>query len=197
MKNDIRVNMQNLSKDERELLMKLIEKANSITPFNVNVGDTFKIADIEFIRFPEINGGVPIVSKDIMFNSIFDDDTNNFAESKLLERLETEVLPKIEEAVGTENVLEFETDLLALDGTDEYGKMKSKISLPTFDFYRQNYKIFIKYNPMNLWWLATSNSAINSCVCYVYDDGSVNFGNCGCNVGVRPFYILKSSIFES
>lgn len=195
MKNDIRLNMQNLSKDERELLMKLIKKANNITPFNV--GDTFEIADIEFIRFPEINGGVPIVSKDIIFSSIFDDDTNNFAESKLLERLETEVLPKIKEVVGTENVLEFETDLLALDGTDEYGKMKSKISLPTFDFYRQNYKIFIKYNPMNWWWLATSDSAINSGVCRVFIDGTVDCYDCNRNFGVRPFCILKSSIFES
>lgn len=196
MENNITVNTQNLSKDERELLMKLMEKANS-NLFQVNVGDTFKIADIEFIRFPKINGGVPIVSKDFVFDSVFDNDTNDFEKSELLAELETAILPKIEKAVGAENVLEFETDLLALDGSNEYGKMNSKISLPTFDFYRQNHQMFIKYNPNKWWWLATARSTADSIVCHAGYDGTVDYSCCDFLGGVRPFCILKSNIFES
>ncbi len=197
MKNDITVNMQNLSKNERALLMSLIKKANNPISFDVNVGDTFKIADIEFIRFPKIDGGVPIATKDILFNAKFDNNTNNFAKSKLLKRLKSEILPKIEEAVGADNVLEFETDLLTLNGMDEYGKMKSKISLPNFDFYRQNYKTFAKYNPKDWWWLSTADSTNSSVVCCVDSSGTVSCNFCDSGNGVRPFLILKSSIFTS
>ena len=198
--NDIRVNMENLSKDERELLLNLIEKANSKT-FNVEVGKTFTIAGIEFIRFPEVNGMVPIVAKDFVFTKGFDDDTNNFAASSLLEKLQKEILPKIEDAVGAENVLEFETDLTSLDGLKEYERLKSKISLPTFDFYRENVEIFDKYNPGKWWWLATPWSTpihgYSSSVCCVVGDGTVGSGGCCCDGGVRPVLFLKSLIFAS
>lgn len=200
--NDIRANMENLSKSERELLLNLIEKANNRSlPIDAKVGDTFKIADIEFIRFPEINGMVPIVAKDFVFTAEFDDNSNNFATSSLLEKLQKEILPQIEDAVGTDNVLEFETDLISLDGLKDYGKLKSKISLPTFDFYRENINIFDKYNPNKWWWLATPWSTpthnYSSTVCCVNFNGTIYCGNCYYRSGVRPFCILKSLIFAS
>ena len=203
MKNiDIRMNMDNLSEDERKLFMNLVEKANNQTlPFNVTVGNTFKIANIEFIRFPAINGGVRIVAKDFVFKDKFDDNTNNLANSHILKRLQTEILPKIEAAVGADNVLEFETELTSLDGLKNYGTMKSKISLPTFDFYRGNIEIFDKYNPESWWWLATPWSTpthgYDSAVCYVSSGGTVSNDFCFYCNGVRPFLILKSSLFVS
>ena len=203
MKNiDIRMNMDNLSEDERKLFMDLVEKTNNRTlPFNVAVGDTFKIANIEFIRFPAINGGVRIVAKDFVFKDKFDDSTNNLANSHILKRLQTEILPKIEAAVGADNVLEFETDLTSLDGLKNYGTMKSKISLPTFDFYRGNIEIFDKYNPKRSWHLATPWSTptrgYRSYVCFVFSDGAVRYYNWYYHCGVRPFLILKSSLFVS
>lgn len=198
MKNDIRVNLENLNDNERETLIGLIEKANKGKRLSeVAIADTFKLAGIEWIKFHEENSRVIIVAKDIVFNAKFDDDTNNLTESNLLYRLETEVLPKIEAEVGANNVLEFETDLWALDGTDEYGKMKSKISLPTLDFYRQNRKIFSKYHINKWWWLATPDSTDNSSVRCVSRGGTLGYYYCNCNGGARPFLILKSNIFVS
>ncbi len=168
---------------------------------NVKTGETFKIAGIEFIKFSEEDGVVTAVAKGLLFDSAFGSN-NNFAHSKVLKKLETEILPKIEAEVGTENVLEFETDLLSLDGSDIYGKIKTKISLPTLDFYRQNAKTFDKYKPNRWWWLSTpdsteehSNSDWILCVSprgHVYYDRYVNDGD-----GVRPFCKFVSSISVS
>ena len=94
----------------------------------IDNGATFEVAGIEFIKFPLEDGKTAAVAKDILFRSTFGDD-NNFTTSKIFKKLQTEFLPKIIEAVGEENVCEFETDLTTLDGLKPYPVLKSKISL--------------------------------------------------------------------
>ena len=166
----------------------------------IKIGETFKVADIEFIKFADENGHTVAVSKKSVFDSRFGEN-NNFAESVVKSRLESEILPKIEKAVGTENIVEHEVDLLSLDGDDKWGKVKCKISIPTFDFYRHNVKIFDKYKFDEWWWLATPETTAKHyndwwTVC-VSPHGRF-YGNCYDNSGaVRPFCIVKSSIFVS
>lgn len=167
----------------------------------VKYGETFKVGGIEFIKFPSVNGKTPVVAKDILFNSRFGEN-NNLIESRVLERLETEILPKIIAEVGAENVCTFETDLTTLDGLKPYGIMESRISLPTFDFYRANVEIFDKHPVKNWWWLATPESAKPHydpvwTVCVSPSGGIVYVGNFIYVYGVRPILIFESSIFES
>lgn len=162
-------------------------------------GDTFTIAGMDFIKFPSVNGQTPVVMKDIAFISRFGDN-NDLRNSDVLQRMETEILPKIIEAVGRENICTVKTDLTTLDGLTAYGSMESLISLPTLDFYRSNVSIFDKHSPGQWWWLATPESVLPHddpwwvlCVSpsgYIYDDHY--YFN-----GVRPFCIFNSSIFES
>lgn len=167
----------------------------------IKPGDIIKIADMDFIVFPEVNGNIPVVLKDIAFRSRFGDN-NDFRSSDILKRLQEEFLPKIIEAVGEDNVLEFETDLTTLDGLKNYGTVRSRISLPTFDFYRANVAVFDMHNPGIWWWLATADSAkphydSTWSVC-VSPAGGINNGYYfDFDNGVRPFCILKSSIFGS
>ena len=161
-------------------------------------GELFEVAGIEFIKFADENGQTVAVAKDTLYNSQFGNDNNNFAESIIKSRLEKEILPKIEKEIGAENIVEHEVDLLSLDGDDKWGKIKCKISIPTFDFYRRNVKIFDKYNPNQWWWLATPdttsahyNDVWVSCVA---PRGGINDGSCNGNFGVRPFIIFASSI---
>lgn len=168
---------------------------------DIKTGETFKIAGIEFIKFSEEDGAVTVVAKDVLFDSAFGSN-NNFAQSEILKKLQAEVLPKIEAEVGAENVLEFETDLFSLDGSDVYGKIKTKISLPTLDFYRQNVKIFDKYKPNRWWWLSTPDSteehSNDSWILCVSPRGRINidyFHDSGS--GVRPFLKFVSSISVS
>ena len=166
----------------------------------VNVGDVFTVAGMEFIRFPEVNGKVPVVMKGCAFRSEFGDSTD-LRESKVLKRLEKEVLPKIIEAVGEENVCTFQTDLTTWDGLKVYGVLESRISIPTMDFYRTNVEIFDKYKEDSWWLLATSDSAkphYNSpWVLCVSPSGDIGSGNCRGRRGVRPVLFFESSIFGS
>ena len=131
---------------------------NEVFFSGVKDGDTFTVAGMEFIKFPEVNGTTPVVMKDIAFRSAFGKN-NDLRISKVLKRMQKDILPKIIEAVGEENVLNFKTDLTALDGLKPYEALASRISLPTFDFYRANVEIFDKHNPGSWWWLATPESA--------------------------------------
>lgn len=163
----------------------------------IKIGEAFKVADIEFIKFADKDGNTVAVAKDSVFSSTFGKD-NNFANSFLKDRIESEILPKIENAVGAENIVEHEVDLLSLDGDDKCGKVTCRISIPTFDFYRQNVKIFDKYMLDKWWWLATPESTKKHCndnwITCVSPRGDVNYYGYGDGNGVRPFMIFVSSI---
>lgn len=110
-------------------------------PLNKIVVDdfsVFEIAGMEFIKFPSANGRTPILARDVLFDSVFGNN-NNLAESDttetgILRRMSSEILPLIENAIGSDNVLVFDTDLTSLDGLKDYGTLYSKISLPNVDF---------------------------------------------------------------
>ena len=167
----------------------------------VGVGEVFKVAGFEFIKFYDEGGNTVAVAKDVLYNAEFGDN-NNFAKSKVLKGLKTKVLSKIKKEVGEDNIVEHEVDLLSLDGSDKWGKVKTKISLPTFDFYRKNVKIFDKYKVNKWWWLSTPDTTDEHCndnwVTCVSPLGDVNcyFSIYDC-FGVRPFLTFVSSIVVS
>ena len=167
----------------------------------VDDGNTFTIAGIEFIKFPAVGGKVPVMTRDCLFSSVFG-DSNDLRHSPILKKMQEEVLPKIIEAIGEENVCTFQTDLTTLDGLKPYGALESKVSLPTLDFYRANVEIFNKYKVDRWFWLATPESAKPHdnpyWVLCVAPSGYVNSDNYDFGrIGVRPFCILKSNIFVS
>lgn len=166
----------------------------------VTDGETFKIGDMEFIKFPSANGMTPAVMKDIAFVSRFGDN-NDLSKSAILARMKEEILPKIIEVVGEENLCSIKTDLTTLDGLKPYGEMVSLISLPTLDFYRANVHIFDKHKVDRWWWLATPDSARPhdepDWILCVAPSGDIYYGLYNYGHGVRPFLIFKSSIFES
>ena len=174
---------------------------NMTATLKVKDSDTFKIAGIEFIKFPDVDGMTPVVARNILFNSRFGDN-NDLRVSDVLKRLKEEYLPKICAAIGEDNVCAFPTDLTTWDGLKPYGVMGDKISLPTMDFYRANVEIFDKYPVRGWWWLATPESAQPHCdpdwILCVSPRGDFRSGYYYYIVsGVRPILIFKSSIFES
>lgn len=162
--------------------------------------ELFRIGKYEFIKFSDENGNIIGVLKDSLGDMRFGDN-NDFSKSDILKNLNEEFLPEIENIVGAENVLEFETDLISLDGSRKHGTMRSKVSLPTFDFYRKNRAMFAKYKLDDWWWLATPDTTSE----YVNDDwvvcvsplGVISIINDYDSVGVRPFLTFVSTIFDS
>ena len=129
----------------------------------------------------------------------FDSDSNNWISSKLRNELNTRFLKKITDEFGKDAVIEFDRDLLSLDGQTEYGHCKDKISILTVDEYRK-YRKFLP-NMDEWWWLLTPwSTPANDCnTTNVVVSPASYFGiNCCFNsYGVRPVCIFSSSIFES
>lgn len=167
----------------------------------IKEGKTFKIGDMEFIKFFDENGETVAVTKNLIFSSFFGNN-NDLRSSDILKRLNEEFLPKLSELIGAENICTTKTDLTTLDGLKPYADMESKVSLPTLDFYRENVAVFDKYKANNWWWLATPESAQphsepNWLLC-VAPSGFVvnNLSYYSCR-GVRPFLRFVSSISVS
>lgn len=173
---------------------------NKVLFDGVKDGETFEVSGMTFIKFPSVEGKTPVVMRDIAFRSHYGED-NDLRHSPIMDRLQSEILPKIEETIGKENVCTFETDLTSLDGLTPYGKMENRISIPTLDFYRKNVSIFDDHKAGSWWWLATPDSAEPHCspsfsLC-VAPSGYVGDINCVNGLGVRPFLIFQSCIFGS
>ena len=161
---------------------------------------TFSIAGINFLKFFDKDGVTVAVAKDCIYDATFGKN-NNFAESDIIDALNSNILPKLENAVGAENIKEFELDLTSLDGLDTYGKIKTRIGIPTFDFYRENVRLFDKYKPDKWWWTATPDTTAehlnNSWITCVSPVGFISSNFYFSNSGVRPFLIFDASISVS
>lgn len=129
----------------------------------------------------------------------FDPDSNNWISSKLRKELNTRFLKKITDEFGEDAVIEFDRDLLSLDGQTEYGHCKDKISILTMDEYRK-YRKFLP-NMGKWWWLITPWSTpandYNTTLTVVSPSGLIDYVNYNYGYGVRPVCIFSSSIFES
>ena len=129
----------------------------------------------------------------------FDSTSNNWITSKLRNELNARFLKKITDELGKDAVIEFDRDLLSMDGQTEYGHCKDKISFLTVDEYRKYRKLLP--NMDKWWWLLTPWSTpvndFSTTNAVVSPSGGINYGNCYDVCGVRPVCILKSNIFVS
>ena len=129
----------------------------------------------------------------------FDSASNNWILSKLRNELNTRFLKKITDEFGEDAVIEFDRDLLSLDGQTEYGHCEDKISLLTVDEYRKYRKLLP--NMPKWWWLITPWSTpvndYNSTLAVVSPSGYFGSNFYDGSDGVRPVCIFSSSIFES
>ena len=172
---------------------------NKKLPAGLSIGDEFQLAGTTW-KILNIAGEGYVCLAESIGNKEFDSDDNNWATSKLRSYLNKEFLEKLEKEIGEGNVLGFERNLLSLDGQTEYGSCTDKVSLLTVDEYRK-YRKYIP-NANKWWWLispwSTPCNDYSSTVAVVSPSGVINdFHSYFGSVGVRPFCIFSSSIFES
>ena len=163
------------------------------------IGKTVEIAGMEWMILDKTEKGYFAVLNGFDGKErAFDSDSNNWISSKLREELNTKFLKKIVDELGEDAVIEFDRDLLSLDGQTEYGHYKDKISLLTVDEYRKYRKLLP--NMPKWWWLITPWSTpvndYNSTLAVVSPSGGISGYGCGISCGVRPVCIFSSSIFE-
>ncbi len=175
-----------------------IEKRNSVKiNKTIGIGDTFELAGSTWMVLDINEKGYYCLANGIK-DMKFDKDSNDWKSSSLRKYLNGEYLEKICDSVGSENIVSFERDLISLDGRNDYGTCEDKVSLLTFDEYRK-YREVIELN--EYWWLLTpwgvKRDGYESCVAVVFPSGCIVYFNCYYDLGVRPFCIFDSSIFES
>lgn len=129
----------------------------------------------------------------------FDCSYNEWTSSNLRDYLNTEVYEKICEEIGSKNVIEFERDLLSLDGQTEYGTCKDKVSLISVDEYRKYRSVIPNFEEW--WWTLTpySTKCNDDTKWITVVSPSGNFGDWryGNRFSVRPVCIFSSTLFES
>lgn len=130
----------------------------------------------------------------ILFESKFGKN-NNYAESYVREKLNNSDLAKELKELFGDKLVPITTDLLSLDGLDDYGKVEGDIlAIPTIDLYRKFRNKITKIDKW--WWLATPESTPSGYssdnVNYVSSGSYVDYNWHNCVNGVRPFFILQS-----
>jgi hypothetical protein len=179
-------------------VLKAVEKTRKI-PAGLSAGDTFKLAGLTWTILDITDKGYMCLADRLEDSMKFDSESNNWVGSQLREYLNTEFIEKITNEIGEENIIAFNRNLLSLDGQDEYGNCEDTVSLLTVDNYRK-YRSFIP-NTDDWWWLATpwstKRNSYEYSVAVVSPSGDVYIGSCNGGLGVRPFCIFSSEIFES
>lgn len=161
-------------------------------------GTVFKKNGVEYIVCEQHDDGrTSVVRKECLENSMKFGDNNNWIGSDVRSYLNESYLSDIENDFGEDNILVHDVDLTSLDGYNDYGVSKDKISLMTIDRYRKYHKYIGDTDEWN--WLSTPDSTPSgtgsSDVLFADSDGRVGWSGCFfCSVGVRPFFILKSSV---
>ena len=164
------------------------------------IGKAIELAGMKWLILDKIEKGYfAILNGFDGKEKTFDSDSNNWVSSKLRNELNTRFLKKITDEFGEDAVIEFDRDLLSLDGQTEYGHCKDKISILTVDEYRKYRKFFP--NMDKWWWLltpwSTPANGYSTTNTVVSPSGLIVSCSCYYVFGVRPVCIFSSSIFES
>ncbi len=178
------------------------EKSEKVELSTLNPGETFKIGEHDFIVLKQRTEQTLVISKGFMAkDKVFDDDTKDYSKSSLKRLIENEIQTIIEDAVGSDNIIEHEVDLTSVDMQNEYKKCRCKVRPITFDEVREFNDLIVNEDLSGWWWSCTPWSTKDRGWEYsmAVVSPSGNFGHWGCNfvIGVRPFCILKSNIFVS
>lgn len=148
------------------------------------------------------NGTTLIVPVDFMLENVkFDSESKNYNISNLKEEIDSKCLPVFESDFGSENIVEHEVDLTSVDMQNEFGTCKCKVRPFTFDEARKYNHLLVNEELDDCCWTCTPWSTEGRgwkwSIAVVSPSGYfINFGYYY-DLGVRPFCIFPSSIFES
>ena len=165
-------------------------------------GETFMIADHEFLVLDHTETGTKVISKDMwQEDSIEFGSSKEYATSNIKNFIDREVLPVIAAAVGEENIIEHDVDLTALDGGNDFGSIRLKVHPIEFMEARKYFELLVNEELPEWWWTITPwNSrgiGYAKSLAVVSPSGRIDRNNYFNGLGVRPFCILNSNIFVS
>lgn len=171
-----------------------------MTLAEIKVGNTCKTETMGHIVLEHLPDGKTVcLSKDLVTSMAYDKKTGIYTNSNIRKYLNSKFLDKLSAEIGAENIFEHTVDLTSDEGSKKHGSVTDKVSLLTCELFRKYNEILEKYNPGRWWWLATPFAIEywEDCARAVGSTGIVDCYYYGSLGGVRPFYILNSSISVS
>ena len=167
---------------------------------DLNPGDVFKgKSETEYIVCGHEHFVTYVVRRELLDEKMKFGDTNNWVKSNIRKYLNEDYVQVIEREFGNGNIVAFERDLISLDGYNDYATCVDKVSMMNVLEYMKYHKYVGNCDFRYV--LITPDSTPSGCgagdVRYVSVVGFVGFSWCGDGFGVRPFFVLKSSIFVS
>ena len=165
----------------------------------LNAGETFKDGNgIEYIVCQQFeNGTAAVVRKGLFDHRLYFGDTNDWRDSNIREYLNKEYFKELAAQFGEDNIVEFTRDLISIDGYDDYGKCRDKVSIMSLLDYMKYHKDIGDCE--NIYYLLTPATILSGCsyktVLYIDNNDLPNYTLCGSIMAVRPFFVLKSDIY--
>lgn len=202
MENYIYINNQKIELTEEQVAQ--IKDSFGITAVkltDIPAGEVAKIGKHEMIVLEHFaDGSTALIRKDILEKMAFGKD-NNYNGSNVQKACEA-FADEMAAIIGEENIVPHDVDLTADDGLDNFGKAKGcRASLITTEKYRRYVRLLDKFKPKEWWWTATPFSIPphddDNWVKCVSPSGFIGNYRYNSGIGVRPFCILKSTIFVS
>lgn len=194
--------MDKILEKAKELVAMLEEKESQdkVELSTVAPGGVIDLVEDEFVVLDHDDGGTLVISKDFMEEDVKFGDNTDFNGSNVQRVLYEDILPKLEEAVGKDNILSQTVKLTTVDNQNVYEDVTGKIRLLTFDEARKYNPLIVNEELDDYWWLMTSwtsNDRVDYPVAVVSPVGSVRHWTYDGRIGVRPVLYLKSNIFVS
>lgn len=201
MKNYICLNGQNIELSDAQVAqLRNSLGVGQVELGSIPIGEPFKIGKYEAVVLEHSKETTAVILKELLHREKQFGKNNNYENSDA-DKICSDFAKEISVIIGENNLIEHTVDLTSDDGLKEYGKIRRKMSLLTTELYRCYVEILDKHKIDAWWWLATAHSTPShnnsSWVRCVSPVGSVGDDNCGGDLGVRPFCILKSNIFVS
>lgn len=195
-------NMDKILEKAKELVAMLEEKEikDKVELSTVAPGGVIDLGEDEFVVLDHDEGGTLVISKELMEEDVKFGENTDFNGSNVQHVLYKDILPKMEDVVGSENILPQTIKLTTIDNQNVYEDVTGKIRLLTFDEARKYNQLIVNEDLGDYWWLMTpwtSRDRWEYPVAVVSPVGIIIRGSYDFSGGVRPVLYLKSNIFVS
>lgn len=186
------------NKDNLEELLKIASMERKQAK-DLHMKDSITVAGIKWSKFAEDEDGNAYLLADECIGKKSFGDGNDWRKSFIRKDLNDDLYKKIVAELGKNAIVPITVDLFSHDGLRDYGTCEDMVSIPTFDLYRNNRENIKKCG--EAFWTCTPDSTpsgyCSDFVRSVHSGGRVGYYWSDYVVAVRPFFILKSSIFVS
>lgn len=160
-------------------------------------GDIFKDKEgTEYIVCDDLGESTLVIRKDLLEIDMRFGKTNDWRKSEIRKYLNDTYYSKLKDLFGENAIRKIHTNLVSLDGWDDYGSCDDMVAMVTAMDYMKYHKYIGNCN--RSYWMLTPNSMLTTeNVQVVFSSGRAYCDGCCWDRGVRPFFILQSDIFVS